>query len=271
LHFISSGARPGAWNMAMDRYLVERVSEGRLGLVLRTYGWSPPCVSIGRFQDPLREVDPEVLRSRGIGIVRRPTGGRAVLHSSEVTYSVVAPEGHPMVSGPIEESLRKVASPLVDAIRSLGIDAGVNRADRHLAGRGASQNPCFTSHGRSEITTGDGRKLVGSAQARTRGVFLEHGSILLDNDQPAMASLLPSSVEEGRRSLLRDRLSRGTGSLRESLPDLGPEAVERALAEAFACASGEEMESIDPGDLETDRFRELEEEFARLGNELGIG
>jgi lipoate-protein ligase A len=271
LHCVSSGARHGAWNMAMDMYLVELVSEGGFGLVLRTYGWSPPCVSIGRFQDPLREVDPAMLRSEGIGIVRRPTGGRAVLHRSEVTYSVVAPEGHPMVSGPIEESLRKVASPLVDAIRSLGIDARVNRADRHLAGRGRSSNPCFTSHGRSEITTGDGRKLVGSAQARGRGVFLEHGSILLDNDQPVMASLLPPSVDEGRRSALRESLSMCTGSLRESLPDLGPEDVERALADAFARASGEEMVFIDPGELATDRFRELEIQCARIGHELGIG
>ncbi len=260
MHYVRSGDLPGSWNMAVDQYLLERISGGDFGFILRTYGWNPPCISIGRFQDPEREVDLGKLLAAGIDIVRRPTGGRAVLHSSEVTYSVLAPVDHPLVSGSIDESLRKVAVPLIEALDSVGITAGVNPADRHLAGTSASANPCFTSHGRSEITTPDGRKLIGSAQARSRGVFLEHGSILLCNEQPRLADFLPAGIDRKRREFLRKSLSDGTGSLREMVPDMDRNELEDALVEAFSSAVDEICHSIPLEELETDRFRELRKE-----------
>jgi lipoate-protein ligase A len=251
---------PGSWNMALDQYLLDMIAGGNFGFVFRTYGWNPPCVSIGRFQDPEREIDPGKLLAASTGIVRRPTGGRAVLHSSEITYSVLAPVDHPLVSGSIDESLRKVAEPLIEALGSVGIEALINHTGRHLAGSVATSNPCFTSHGRSEITTSDGRKLIGSAQARSRGVFLEHGSILLCNEQSRLADFLPQGIGMERRELLRKSLSEGTGALREIVPDLDRNELQDALVEAFSNAADEVVHGIPLEELETAEFRELRKE-----------
>ena len=221
--------------MAFDRLLMEEVREGRWDFVLRVYGWEPACVSIGKLQDPDREVDRSSLSAAGIGLVRRPTGGRAVWHQTEVTYSVTARVDHPMVSGPVSEALRKVAEPLADSVRSLGIPVSLGPAERHhVGGPREPANPCFTSHGRWEVGASDGRKLIGSAQARSRGVFLEHGSILLDNDQVKLLDFLPSSVPSSAGLRLREHLTAGIATLREFLPGLQAGEVERSLFRSFS-------------------------------------
>lgn len=243
----STGEHPGPWNMAFDRLLMEQVRLGRWDFVLRTYGWTPACVSIGKLQDVSREVDRTALEAAGFGLVRRPTGGRAVWHETELTYSVTARLDHPMVAGPVSEALRKVAAPLADALRRLGIAVSLSPVERHsFAGPREPANPCFTSHGSWEVGTPDGRKLVGSAQARSRGVFLEHGSILLENDQPKLLDFLPVPLPSEVRTRLAGRLREGIATLREFSPDLTPDAVEGALAAAFSEALGGEIEPVSP-------------------------
>lgn len=232
--FFRTGRNSGAWNMALDRLLMDRVRRGDWDLTLRVYGWEPACLSIGRLQDAAREIDLEALRKDGYDAVRRPTGGRAVWHETEVTYSLVAPEGHPMVSGGTGEALRKVSLPMLDAMLSLGVDVTAGRKEmHHVAGPRSTANPCFTSHGMWEIGTPDGRKLVGSAQARSRGVFLEHGSILIGNDQFKVLDYLPERPDEVRRARLAQVLSEGIAVLGELVPGITVTDVEDALHLSF--------------------------------------
>ena len=247
--------------MAFDRLLMEEVREGRWDFVLRVYGWDPACVSVGKLQNPDREVDRSSLSAAGIGLVRRPTGGRAVWHQGEVTYSVTARMDHPMVSGPVSEALKKVAQPLADAVRRLGIPVSLGPSERHhVAGPREPANPCFTSHGRWEVGAMDGRKLIGSAQARSRGVFLEHGSILMENDQVRLLEHLPSPISPSAARRLREHLTEGIATLREFIPNLEIGEVERSLFQSFSTVLDGGLQKADTSLLEGPLLNRLTEE-----------
>lgn len=265
VHF-ATGKHDGIWNMAFDRYLMELVRDKRWDFVLRTYGWHPACVSIGKLQNTQREVDREKLIADGYGLVRRPTGGRAVWHETELTYSVVASTDHPAVSGSISEALRKTAAPMVEAMNYLGIRVAVSPTEKHRSGGPrTAANPCFTSHGKWEVGTPDGRKLVGSAQARSRGVFLEHGSILFGNDQLKILDYLPSNTAEGLKNILRKHLTEGIACIHEFDPNIEISDMENALHDSFSSIAGGPLESIPHEELETERFCELE---CECGNDI---
>ena len=259
-HF-ATGKHDGIWNMAFDRYLMELVRENSWDFVLRTYGWTPACVSIGKLQKTQREVDSNKLIADGYGFVRRPTGGRAVWHETELTYSIVAAADHPAVSGSISEALRKTAAPMVKAINSLGIKVAVSPTEKHRAGGPRTvSNPCFTSHGKWEVGTPDGRKLVGSAQARSRGVFLEHGSILFENDQLKILDYLPENTPQDFKAILRKHLTEGIACIHEFDPGLEMRDVEIALHESFSDKAGVTLEYLPHEELESERLLELEDE-----------
>jgi lipoate-protein ligase A len=223
---------PGPMNMAVDACLVGMAERGEFDVALRTYTWVPHTVSLGRLQKGTGGMDGTKLRAHGFGLVRRPTGGRAVWHGRELTYSVTAGSRHPLYADGIDKSLGAVASVLVTALNAIGVPAVMNRAVR--SGQGFGKGPCFVSHGRFEVMTPDGRKLVGSAQARTRGAFLEHGSILFDNDQPRLLdyTLAPEGPEETVETL-RKRLSEATGTVREYSPGASPHDLVNPLQAAF--------------------------------------
>ncbi|MEN8209306.1 MAG: biotin/lipoate A/B protein ligase family protein [Candidatus Fermentibacteria bacterium] len=265
VHF-ATGKHDGNWNMAFDRYMMELVRENRWDFVLRTYGWDPACVSIGKLQRTEREINRERLLADGYGLVRRPTGGRAVWHETELTYSIVARTDHPAVAGSISDALKKTAAPMVKAMNSLGIRVSVCPTEKHRAGgpRKAA-NPCFTSHGKWEIGTADGRKLVGSAQARSRGVFLEHGSILFENDQLKLLDYLPNDTPSALKDILRKHLTAGIASIHEFDPDLQESDMENALHESYSAIAGESLSYLPHQELETERLSELESE---CGNDI---
>lgn len=174
---------PGAWNMALDEALAASVRAGGPP-VLRFYRWRPACLSLGRNQ-PAAGYDRAALAARGIDVVRRPTGGRAVLHDRELTYSAVLPDG--ALGGPLE-AYAALNRALVAGLARLGVTARLHDA----AGARApvpSLAPCFEAPVAGEVTAG-GRKLVGSAQRRWDGVLLQHGSLPLEDDQAALAELL---------------------------------------------------------------------------------
>lgn len=199
---LETGARPGAWNMTCDRAILSAVEAGGAPPTLRFYGWSPPAVSIGRHQpDP----DPEaiaILEARGIDCVRRPTGGRAVYHgeiTEELTYSVVAPIGVPPFAGRGAGAHRRIHFAFAVALAELGVRArlasvGVARGARPL--RPDDRLACFASTIGDEVTA-DGKKLVGSAQRRTRRAFLQHGSIPLAGDHGVLDAVWPGSLDGG--------------------------------------------------------------------------
>lgn len=180
---LDSGAADGATNMAVDHALLDRAAASDEA-VLRIYGWSRPTLSLGMHERA--RISAEALAARGVDVVRRPTGGRALLHHREVTYSVTAPAR----GVAIRDAYRAINAILLDALRRLGVQA-VEAAPRGRTARpdGAA---CFAEPNHGELVV-QGRKLVGSAQRREDGALLQHGSILLADDQPLIAVLRGAS------------------------------------------------------------------------------
>ncbi len=259
--FISTGKHDGAWNMAFDKLLMEYVSRGTFEIVIRTYGWNPACVSLGRLQKMSAEIDFAKLRTDGFDAVNRPTGGRAVWHENEVTYSVTAPVSDPFVSGNITEALRKVGKPVSEAMVSLGVDVQIKSTDSHRVGRKVPLNPCFTSISRYETGTIDGRKLIGSAQLRTKDVFLEHGSILIENDQPKLLDYLVEEKPSEWMEMMQTHLTTGIACLSEYIPDITVKDIETALYHSFSKVLNTKVEIIDFNTILCSRHLELMEEF----------
>jgi lipoate-protein ligase A len=205
---LHSPASTGADNMAMDEALMAHAS--RTGQwVLRVYSWSSPTLSFGRNQTASGAYDRDLLAERGIQVVRRPTGGRAILHDREVTYSVVGPT---LDAGDLGESYTRINRLLIAALHRLGLDAEVvDRTDPAMKNSELERRgplPCFHHPSAGEITL-QGRKLVGSAQWRCSDALLQHGSILVDDDQVQLASF--ATVMTGdipRPATLRDALER---------------------------------------------------------------
>lgn len=175
--------------MAVDHALLDGVSRPGAPPVLRLYGFSPPALSLGRFQRSADVVDRRALERDGIDLVRRPSGGQAVLHDGELTYSAVLGKGH-LEPFSKRAAYRLVAQILRDALARLGLElrsAGERRGDPH--------NPdCFRSTGEYELADLRGRKLVGSAQTVTRDGALQHGAIPLDDSNRAIARYLLASA-----------------------------------------------------------------------------
>ncbi len=168
----------GATNMATDEAILRAVEAGLAPPTLRLYAWEPPCLSLGRAQ-PGAEVDRAACARAGVHIVRRPTGGRAILHTDELTYSVTAPLDEPRVRGDILTAYHRLSQALLAALKHLGAAVVPNetRQAPHAL------NPvCFQVPSSYELTTTDGRKMVGSAQMRTSGGVLQHGTLPLTGD-----------------------------------------------------------------------------------------
>jgi lipoate-protein ligase A len=172
----------GAENMALDEALMER-ARATGDWTLRVYSWATPTISLGRNQTARDRYDLDLIRARGLGTVRRPTGGRAILHDREVTYSVTAPTSS---AGGLGESYRRINRLLVAALHELGVAASVAAPETRAISPGMS--PCFDEPAAGELVV-DGRKLAGSAQWRMDGALLQHGSILVADDQSTLAEL----------------------------------------------------------------------------------
>ena len=194
-----TGPASGSENMALDEALMSRArTTGEW--VLRVYSWIGPTLSLGRNQCARAAYEPRALAGAGVGVVRRPTGGRAVLHDREVTYSVTAPA---VDAGALQESYGRINRLLLDGLRSLGVAAEVAHVARAPK---PDLSPCFDRPSPGELMAA-GRKLAGSAQWRDQGALLQHGSILVDGDQVPVSALLreptpPSTPPATLRALL---------------------------------------------------------------------
>jgi lipoate-protein ligase A len=216
--------------MALDEALMTRARQTG-EWTLRVYGWSAPTISLGRNQSAMRHYDRERIRHRGLSVVRRPTGGRAILHHREITYSVTGPASS---AGSERESYRRINRLLVLALAKLGVDAGV--APKRERARIPDATPCFERPAEGELTFG-GRKIAGSAQWRSGGALLQHGSILIADDQGRLADvslsaerpalLVPATLAEamGRIPTLSEAATAFADSIRE-LEDPDPAPLE---------------------------------------------
>jgi lipoate-protein ligase A len=198
--------------MAVDEAILTAVAEGRSQPTLRFFAWEPPCLSIG-YNQAANEVDITKCRQAGVDVVRRPTGGRAILHTDELTYSIVAPQVEPRVAGGVVESYRRLSVGLVRGLCLLGVDVAQAEAG-HSAVAPTGQDAdvsaaCFDAPSAYEVTAG-GRKLVGSAQVRRRGAVLQHGSLPLQGDITRICDYLAVSSEKQREALRQELRGRAT-------------------------------------------------------------
>jgi lipoate-protein ligase A len=185
----------GATNMAIDEALLRARIAGSGPPTVRLYAWAPPAVSLGYGQPLDGAVDLAACARLGIGLVRRPTGGSAILHegpAAELTYSVVARAGDFAGAEDLLETYRVLGGGLAAGLRRLGVEAEVVPLARER--RGPSPPFCFTRTGAYEIAVG-GRKLLGSAQRRQGGGFLQHGALLLDADPGRLSAVFPGVAD----------------------------------------------------------------------------
>lgn len=225
----------GQRNMAVDEAILNAVIAGRALPTLRLYAWDPPCLSLG-YGQPVDDVDEARLSERGWQVVRRPTGGKAILHADELTYSVAMPATDELAQGDIVTSYRRISAALMCALESLGLTPSADPKSADAAAGGAV---CFEVPSHYEITSG-GRKLIGSAQMRRRGGVLQHGSLPLHGDIARICEVLTYPDEASRQQAQRQVRARAT-TLYDALGialswHTVAHAVERAFAETFSIA-----------------------------------
>jgi lipoate-protein ligase A len=236
------GAATGAENMAIDEAITLAIAEGWVPPTLRFYAWAPPCVSLGRNQKHA-ELDVARCAARGHDVVRRPTGGRAILHTDELTYSVIAAPDHPLMAGLVLDSYLRLSAGLVAGLARLGIAAepapGTNRA-------GPDVSPaCFEVPSAYEIVAGT-RKVLGSAQARRARSVLQHGSLPLTGDLTRVVDCLTFAAEAERDALRSSLLGHAA-----TAEELAGRPISFAEAEDAMIAGIAEALAIDliPGEL----------------------
>ncbi|MFJ7933750.1 biotin/lipoate A/B protein ligase family protein [Sporosarcina sp. NPDC096371] len=202
-HFINSGKCSASFNMALDEALLEWHSKGEIGPVLRFYEWQPATLSIGYFQSVDKEIDMEEVNKHGLGFVRRPTGGRGVLHEHELTYSVIVSESYPDMPETVTEAYRVISGGVLEGFRNLGLDAKFSvpeTVEQTNDLKKPKSAVCFDAPSWYELVV-EGKKVAGSAQTRQKGVILQHGAILLSLDEDKLVSLFKFKSEEQRERM----------------------------------------------------------------------
>lgn len=183
--------------MAVDEAIADHAGRGEAPPTVRFYRWQPPCVSLGRHQ-PVSDIDLRRCRAMGYEVVRRPTGGRAILHVDELTYAVAGPQSNPVLTGAVLDSYLRLSQGLLMGLARLGLVVAKTPAGQR-AGPEASAL-CFEVPSAYEIVAG-GRKLVGSAQSRRQGWVLQHGTLPLTGDVTRLVEVLALTDEASRAAL----------------------------------------------------------------------
>ncbi len=212
-------------NMGLDEAILESVASGNTLPTLRLYGWKPSAISLGYFQGALEEVDTDACGRQGVDIVRRITGGGAVFHDAEVTYSIVIPEGHALAPESILDSYALLCSGIVEGLKALRVEAAFSPINDIVA---------------------DGRKISGNAQTRKKGCLLQHGTILLKVDVEKMFSLLKVPKEKALGKMIDDVKTRVTSLSALLGRDVGFEEASYALRKGFLSALGIEAVEAEP-------------------------
>jgi lipoate-protein ligase A len=219
----------GAWNMGLDEAMMDAVGNGDSPPTLRLYGWQPPCLSLG-YAQPYSDIDPERLVRHGWDVVRRPTGGRAILHTEELTYAVIASVDEPLVAGGVLESYGRIAGALLSAMQKFELPVEMKILTRI---EGKKKNPvCFEVPSACEIMV-HGRKLIGSAQARRKDSVLQHGSIPLAGDLRRIVNVLSFNNNEARAQAAQ-RLEESATTVEQILgKPVSWDCMAQALVESF--------------------------------------
>jgi len=246
----------GAWNMALDESILEHIGRGESIPTLRLYAWTPACLSLGHAQ-PFADVDMARIKQHGWEVVRRATGGRAILHTDELTYSVIAPLNEPRVEGSILESYNRLAQALLLAVKSLEIPVEIKEGKADESGK---QNPvCFEVPSTYEITV-NGKKLIGSAQARKKEGVLQHGSLPLTGDLTRICQALKFENDFARENASQRLLERATTVESALGREVSWEMAAQAFIQAFEAQLGLSLERRELSESESKRTDELVKE-----------
>jgi lipoate-protein ligase A len=255
---IGPEAERGDWNMAVDEALLEHVGLGPP--TLRLFTWREPCLSLGCLQ-PVADIDVEACQRAGLTLVRRPSGGTAVLHEDTIGYSLAVPPGHPLAVSDIVESYRLLSPPARLALRNLGVDARLVRVEEAQRGRNGvlGSAACFAALSPYELVVGS-RKLVGNSQLRRRGAILHHAVIPLDFNAGRFAGFLrTSTLDEVRQlsSLLDVRIGSLAGVRGRPV---AASAAGQAIVEAFRESFGVRLVagSLTQAEIESARRLQVE-------------
>ncbi|MBI5964836.1 MAG: lipoate--protein ligase family protein [Chloroflexi bacterium] len=260
----------GAWNMAVDESILEHIYRGESMPTLRLYSWNPPCLSLGHAQS-FADVDMERVNAHGWEVVRRVTGGRAILHTDELTYSVTGSAEEPVLAGGVLESYNRLAQALMFAMRELGLpveikeDAGLtfgvtSQNQSSHAGSVTYQNPvCFEVPSTYEITV-DGKKLIGSAQARKKEGVLQHGSLPLTGDLTRICEALIFKDESARENAAQRLLARATTVESVIGVETDWETAAQSFVKGFEAQLGIHFQRGELSQSESERAEELVKE-----------
>jgi lipoate-protein ligase A len=224
--FIKSSLHSPAFNMAIDEAIMHEVAAGESPPTLRFYRWQPATLSIGYFQSALKELDLDKVKEKKVGLVRRPTGGRAVLHDQELTYSIILPDTYPELPQSVTESYRMLSMGLVAGFKRLGLQADMvnlsaKDGENELTLMGSAA--CFDSPSWYELVV-EGQKIAGSAQVRQNGVVLQHGSVLLNMDVDFLFDLLHFS-DEAKRAKMKKIFSTKAVAINDLLAKAGMQEI----------------------------------------------
>jgi len=245
----------GAWNMAVDESILEHIGCNEAMPTLRLYAWEPACLSLGHAQ-PVADVDLLRVKQRGWEVVRRATGGRAILHTDELTYAVIAPMDEPRVAGSILESYNRLAQALLLAVKSLELPVEM-KEHVGLTGNMPPTNPvCFEVPSSYEITV-NGKKLIGSAQARKKEGVLQHGSLPLTGDLARICQALVFENEAVREDAARRLLERATTVESALGRAVSWERAAQAFIHAFEAQLGLSLKRGELSESESRRADEL--------------
>ncbi len=242
--------------MAVDEAIMEAVGRELVPPTLRLYGWQPPAVSLGCFQELDSQVDLAALRSRGWDLVRRPTGGRAILHDDEVTYSVSVPQYMLKGGHSVLRSYRELSRGIQRGLELLGVRAELgNKPKPHNNAATGGKLPaiCFTQSTRADMVA-QGRKIVGSAQVRRDGTILQHGSVPLTLNVADHLVVMPATGGEDGAAMLR-RAAVGISELLGRAVSF--DEVAEALVKGLAQVLGLQMRRAELTELEQARAQEL--------------
>jgi lipoate-protein ligase A len=241
--FVDTGVCDAASNMALDEALLVMHEAGATPPTLRVYGWCQPTLSLGYAQSVQQEVDLAACQAQGVAVIRRPTGGRAVLHDQEVTYSVVMPLS--LADGPqtITVHYRRIGMALAAALQALGLPVQLARPQILDAPTRAPASPaCFAALSRYELSVA-GKKMVGSAQKRAQRALLQHGSIPLWMDRQRLFQCLRVPPEH-RAALVQAAYTTMSAVNEVAEKPVSLAALHAALRHGFGTALGIEFVDI---------------------------
>nr|WP_187354048.1 biotin/lipoate A/B protein ligase family protein [Brevibacillus laterosporus] len=248
-------------NMAIDEAILSLHSQGKVPPTVRFYTWNPATLSIGYFQKMEKEINIEEVKRRGLGLVRRPTGGRAVLHDAELTYSVIVSEDHPQMPKSVTEAYKVISMGLLHGFQKLGLQAemvSLASEEEKAKYNSPGSSACFDSPSWYELVV-EGKKVAGSAQTRQKGVILQHGSILLDMDVDLLFSLLTFPSERVKERMMNSFKQKAVTINEVSSKPISLEEAIEAFYHGFAEGLGIELVAMDLTDEEQQLANELAE------------